>query len=273
MECRLHSDNEPHVDQARTLEQLTRGVRDAEKHQVLLGVTGSGKTYTVAKLIENAQRPALVLAHNKTLAAQLYHEFRTFFPQNAVEYFVSYYDYYQPEAYVPASDVYIEKEATINDELDKLRMSATRSLFERRDCFIVSSVSCIYGLGSPEAYHGMLLLLEKGQRISRQDIVRRLVEIQYERNDMEFRRGAFRVRGDVIEVFPSYEDNAYRIEMWGDEVESLSQIDPLLGQVKQTYQRLPIYPKTHYVMSQETKLDATESIRNELEWWRGQLQK
>src|SRR5438477_5976791 len=248
MEFRLHSDYQPRGDQARALEQLTRGVRDAEKHQVLLGVTGSGKTYTVAKLIENAQRPALVLAHNKTLAAQLYHEFKTFFPQNAVEYFVSYYDYYQPEAYVPAGDVYIEKEATINDELDKLRMSATRSLFERRDCLIVSSVSCIYGLGSPEAYHGMLLLLEKGQRISRQDIVRRLVEIQYERNDIEFRRGAFRVRGDVIEVFPSYEDSAYRIEMWGDQIESLSQIDPILGQVKRTNERLPIYPRTHYVI-------------------------
>src|SRR2546423_2935577 len=271
MEFRLHSDYKPRGDQPRALEQLTRGVRDAEKHQVLLGVTGSGKTYTVAKLIENAQRPAVVLAHNKTLAAQLYHEFKTFFPQNAVEYFVSYYDFYQPEAYIPAGDVYIEKEATINDELDKLRLSATRSLFERRDCIIVASVSCIYGLGSPEAYYGMLLFLEKGQKIKREDITRKLVEILYERNDVDFRRGTFRVRGDVIEVYPTYDDNAYRIELWGDEVESLSQIDPLLGQVKQTYIRLPIYPKTHYVMSNETKQSAMDSIRTELDWWHKEL--
>src|SRR5438067_9899231 len=273
MEFRLHSDYQPRGDQTRALEQLTRGVRDAEKHQVLLGVTGSGKTYTVAKLIENAQRPALVLAHNKTLAAQLYHEFKTFFPQNAVEYFVSYYDYYQPEAYIPSGDVYIEKEATINDELDKLRLSATRSLFERRDCVIVASVSCIYGLGSPEAYYGMLFMLEKGQKISRRDITSRLVDILYDRNDHDFRRGTFRVRGDVIEVFPTYEDLAYRIELWGDEIENLSQIDPLLGQVKQTYQRLPIYPKTHYVLSPEMKERAMESIRAELEWWRPHLEK
>src|SRR5438552_6236453 len=273
MECRLHSDNEPHVDQARTLEQLTRGVRDAEKHQVLLGVTGSGKTYTVAKLIENAQRPALVLAHNKTLAAQLYHEFKTFFPQNAVEYFVSYYDYYQPEAYIPAGDVYIEKEATINDELDKLRLSATRSLFERRDCIIVASVSCIYGLGSPEAYYGMLLFLEKGQRIRREEILKKLVEILYERNDGDFRRGTFRVRGDSIEIFPPYDDAAYRGQLFGDEVESLAQIDPLFGTVKQKYARLPIYPKTHYVMKPETKNRAVESILQELAWWEKELEK
>ena len=238
---------------------------DGEKHQVLLGVTGSGKTFTMAKLIEKIGRPALVLAHNKTLAAQLYHEFKTFFPANAVEYFVSYYDYYQPEAYIPSSGVYIEKEATINDELDRLRLSATKSLFERRDCVIVASVSCIYGLGSPEAYYGMLLMLEKGQQITRKEITSKLVEILYDRNDHDFRRGTFRVRGDVIEVFPTYDENAYRIEMWGDEVESLSQIDPLLGQVKQTYQRLPIYPKTHYVMSQLTKEAAIESIKAELE--------
>src|SRR5437899_7102860 len=262
MEFRLHSDYQPRGDQARALEQLTRGVRDAEKHQVLLGVTGSGKTYTVAKLIENAQRPALVLAHNKTLAAQLYHEFKTFFPQNAVEYFVSYYDYYQPEAYIPAGDVYIEKEATINDELDKLRLSATRSLFERRDCVIVASVSCIYGLGSPDAYYGMLLMLEKGQKISRQEITSRLVDILYERNEGDFRRGAFRVRGDVVELFPTYDDYAYRITLWGDEIESLEQIDPLTSQVKQTYLRLPIYPKTHYVMTPETRHNALVSIEN-----------
>jgi excinuclease ABC subunit B len=190
-----------------------------------------------------------------------------------VEYFVSYYDYYQPEAYIPSSDVYIEKEATINDELDKLRLSATRSLFERRDCVIVASVSCIYGLGSPEAYYGMLLMLEKGQKISRNQIVSRLVDILYDRNDMDFRRGTFRVRGDVIEVHPTYEDHAYRIEMFGDEIESLSQIDPLLGQVRQTYQRLPIYPKTHYVMSEETRNKAMASILNELDWWHKELEK
>jgi excinuclease ABC subunit B len=236
-------------------------------------VTGSGKTYTMAKVIEQLNRPALVLAHNKTLAAQLYHEFKQFFPANAVEYFVSYYDYYQPEAYIPAGDVYIEKEATINDELDKLRLSATRSLFERRDCVIVASVSCIYGLGSPEAYYGMLLFLEKGQKIKRQDIFSKLVEILYERNDVDFKRGTFRVRGDVIEVFPTYDDNAYRIELFGDEVDSLSQIDPLFGTVKQKYTRLPIYPKSHYVMSNTTKNQAIGTILEELAWWEDVLLK
>jgi len=273
MGFRLVVNYRPRGDQETAIAELTRGIRDGEQHQVLLGVTGSGKTFTMAKVMEAIGRPALVLAHNKTLAAQLYHEFKSFFPDNAVEYFVSYYDYYQPEAYIPASDVYIEKEATINDELDKLRLSATKSLFERRDCVIVASVSCIYGLGSPEAYYGMLLMLEKGQKISRNQIVSKLVEILYERNDLDFRRGAFRVRGDVIEVYPTYDDYAYRIELWGDEIESLSQIDPLLGQVKQTYQRLPIYPKTHYVMSEETKLSAMESIRTELDWWHQELEK
>ncbi len=273
MSFRLAVSYQPRGDQENAIAELTRGVREGEQHQVLLGVTGSGKTFTMAKVIEAINRPALVLAHNKTLAAQLYHEFKTFFPDAAVEYFVSYYDYYQPEAYIPASDVYIEKDATVNDELDKLRLAATKSLFERRDCVIVSSVSCIYGLGSPEAYYGMLLMLEKGQNISRNQIVSKLVEILYERNDTDFKRGTFRVRGDVIEVFPTYDDDAYRIELWGDEVENLSQIDPLLGTVKQTYQRLPIYPKTHYVMSAATKEDAMNSIRNELEWWRGELQK
>jgi excinuclease ABC subunit B len=263
----------PRGDQETAIEELSRGVDDGEKHQVLLGVTGSGKTFTMAKVIERAGRPALVLAHNKTLAAQLYHEFKTFFPSNAVEYFVSYYDYYQPEAYIPAGDLYIEKEATINEELDKLRLSATRSLFERRDAIIVSSVSCIYGLGSPEAYYGMLLMLEKGQKISRNQIVSRLVDILYERNDLDFRRGTFRVRGDVIEVYPTYDDYAYRIELWGDQIESLSQIDPLLGQVRQTYLRLPVYPKTHYVMSNETKETAMASILVELDWWKKELEK
>src|SRR5579884_2187757 len=263
---------QPRGDQASAIEQLVRGVLEGEKHQVLLGVTGSGKTFTMAKVIEACGRPALVLAHNKTLAAQLYHEFKQFFPHNAVEYFVSYYDYYQPEAYIPSGDIYIEKEATINDELDKLRLSATRSLFERRDCVIVASVSCIYGLGSPEAYYGMLLMLEKGQRMSRKELLQRLVEILYERNDHDFRRGTFRVRGDVVELYPTYDDNAYRIEFWGDEIESLSQIDPLLGQVKQTYLRLPIYPATHYVMDAPTREQAMRSIENELQWWHKELE-
>jgi excinuclease ABC subunit B len=273
MDFRLASDYKPKGDQPNAIDELTRGIYAGEKHQVLLGVTGSGKTYTMAKVIEQLNRPALVLAHNKTLAAQLYHEFKQFFPSNAVEYFVSYYDYYQPEAYIPAGDVYIEKEATINDELDKLRLSATRSLFERRDCVIVASVSCIYGLGSPEAYYGMLLFLEKGQKIKRQDIFSKLVEILYERNDVDFKRGTFRVRGDVIEVFPTYDDNAYRIELFGDEVDSLSQIDPLFGTVKQKYTRLPIYPKSHYVMSNTTKNQAIGTILEELAWWEDALMK
>jgi excinuclease ABC subunit B len=273
MDFRLTSDYKPKGDQANAIEELTRGIYAGDKHQVLLGVTGSGKTYTMAKVIEQLNRPALVLAHNKTLAAQLYHEFKLFFPNNAVEYFVSYYDYYQPEAYIPAGDIYIEKEATINDELDKLRLSATRSLFERRDCVIVASVSCIYGLGSPEAYYGMLLFLEKGQKIRRADIVSKLVEILYERNDVDFKRGTFRVRGDIIEVFPTYEDNAYRIELFGDEVDSLSQIDPLFGTVKQKYTRLPIYPKSHYVMSQTTRDEAVKTILEELAWWEKELEK
>jgi excinuclease ABC subunit B len=264
MDFQLVTSYQPKGDQPRAIDQLVEGLANGEKHQVLLGVTGSGKTFTMAKVIEHANRPALILAHNKTLAAQLYHEFKQFFPSNAVEYFVSYYDYYQPEAYIPAGDLYIEKEATINEELDKLRLSATRSLFERRDAIIVSSVSCIYGLGSPEAYYGMLLLLEKGQRIARKDITRRLVEILYERDDNDFRRGTFRVRGDVIEIFPTYDESAYRIELFGDEIESLSQIDPLFGTVKQKYARLPIYPKSHYVVQPERKAEAIESIVAEL---------
>jgi excinuclease ABC subunit B len=273
MDFKLASSYQPAGDQGKAIESLTRGLYDGEKHQVLLGVTGSGKTYTMAKVIEQMNRPALVMAHNKTLAAQLYHEFKSFFPHNAVEYFVSYYDYYQPEAYIPAGDIYIEKESTVNDELDKLRLAATRSLFERRDCVIVASVSCIYGLGSPEAYYGMLLFLEKGQKIKRQDIVRKLVEILYERTEGDFRRGTFRVRGDIIELFPTYDDNAYRIEMFGDEVESLAQIDPLFGTVKQKYARLPIYPKSHYVMQPERKNSAIDTILEELKWWEGELEK
>src|ERR1700746_4098450 len=227
LDFRLASAYKPKGDQPNAIDELTRGIYAGEQHQVLLGVTGSGKTFTMAKVIEKLNRPALVMAHNKTLAAQLYQEFKTFFPGNAVEYFVSYYDYYQPEAYIPAGDVYIEKEATINDELEQLRLSATRSLFERRDCIIVASVSCIYGLGSPEAYYGMLLMLEKGQKISREEITSRLVDILYERHEGDFKRGTFRVRGDVIELFPTYDDLAYRISLWGDEIESLDQVDPL----------------------------------------------
>lgn len=272
MDFQLVTQYKPRGDQPRAIDELVQGLAAGEKHQVLLGVTGSGKTFTMAKVIEQVNRPALILAHNKTLAAQLYHEFKQFFPNNAVEYFVSYYDYYQPEAYIPAGDLYIEKEATINEELDKLRLSATRSLFERRDSIIISSVSCIYGLGSPEAYYGMLLLLEKGQHIARKDITRRLVEILYERNDSDFRRGTFRVRGDVIEVFPTYDENAYRIELFGDEIESLAQIDPLFGTVKQKYARLPIYPKSHYVVQPERKAQAIQSIVDELTEWTAVLE-
>ncbi len=272
MDFELVSDYQPRGDQGRAIGELVDGLRAGEQHQVLLGVTGSGKTFTMAKVIETLDRPALILAHNKTLAAQLFHEFKQFFPNNAVEYFVSYYDYYQPEAYIPAGDLYIEKESTINEELDKLRLAATRSLFERRDVIIVSSVSCIYGLGSPEAYYGMLLFLEKGQKIRREDITKKLVEILYDRTDGDFRRGTFRVRGDVIEVFPTYDESAYRIELFGDEVDSLSQIDPLFGTVKQKYARLPIYPKSHYVVQPERKKTAIDSILTELEWWEKELE-
>jgi excinuclease ABC subunit B len=272
MDFQLVSDYKPRGDQGRAIEELISGIGAGEKHQVLLGVTGSGKTFTMAKIIEELNRPALVLAHNKTLAAQLYHEFKQFFPSNAVEYFVSYYDYYQPEAYIPSGDLYIEKEATINEELDKLRLSATRSLFERRDAIIVSSVSCIYGLGDPDAYYGMLLLLEKGQKVRREDITKKLVEILYDRNEADFRRGTFRVRGDVIEVFPTYDEMAYRIELFGDEVESLAQIDPLFGTVKQKFARLPIYPKSHYVVKPEKKNTAMASILEELAWWEKELE-
>ena len=275
MKFKLRSNYQPRGDQPAAIEQLYRGLEDGDKHQVLLGVTGSGKTFTMAKLIEQTNRPTLVLAHNKTLAAQLYHEFKGFFPENAVEYFVSYYDFYQPEAYVPSADLYIDKEATINDELDKLRMSATRSLFERRDVVIVASVSCIYGLGSPEAYYGMLVMLEKGQQTSREALLRRLVDIQYERSE-DLRRGTFRVRGDMIEIYPTYEDQAYRIEMWGEQVDALRQIDALTGEVRagqEDLARVPIYPKTHYVMPQEQKERAIQGIYAELEWWKKELEK
>jgi excinuclease ABC subunit B len=275
MTFKLKSTYQPRGDQPAAISQLVHGVEAGDKHQVLLGVTGSGKTFAMAKVIEASNRPALVLAHNKTLAAQLYHEFKSFFPENAVEYFVSYYDFYQPEAYVPAADVYIEKESTINDELDKLRMSATRSLFERRDVIIVASVSCIYGLGSPEAYYGMLVMLEKGFQTSREALLRRFVDIQYERSE-DLRRGTFRVRGDIVEIYPTYEDQAYRVEMWGDQIDVLRQIDPLTGEVRpgqQNLSRVPIYPKTHYVMPQEQRERAIVTIKEELGWWKKELEK
>jgi excinuclease ABC subunit B len=268
----LVTDFELRGDQARAQDELVEGLERGDKHQVLLGVTGSGKTFTMAQVIARVNRPTLVMAHNKTLAAQLYQEFRRFFPQNAVEYFVSYYDYYQPEAYVPASDTYIEKEATINDEIDRMRLSATRSLFERRDVIIVASVSCIYGLGSPEAYYGMLLPLARGQRIGRQEILRKLVEIQYERNDHDFGRGTFRVRGDTIEVFPSYEEHAVRIDLFGDEIDELVAFDPLTAKTIRRHDRLSIFPKSIYVTSRDRTKVAVDSIKAELEVRRPELE-
>src|SRR5262249_26626417 len=254
------------------IEQIVEGLNDGTKDQVLLGITGSGKTFTIANVIQRVQRPTLVLAHNKTLAAQLYQEFKTFFPENAVEYFVSYYDYYQPEAYVPASDLYIEKEATINDEIDRLRLSATRALFERHDVIVVASVSCIYGLGDPDAYYDMLIFIEPGMKLKREDFLQRLVELQYERVNIDFDRGVFRVRGDVVEIYPSYQDKAYRVEFWGDEIDSIYTIDPLLGEVLEKHEsRLPIYPKTHYVMSKPTIKRAIKTIREELDQWEEKL--
>ena len=272
MQFALRSDFQPQGDQPQAIDALVKGLNEGEQHQCLLGITGSGKTFTIAQVIQRTQRPTIILAHNKTLAAQLFQEFRSFFPDNSVEYFVSYYDYYQPEAYVPASDTYIEKEATVNKEIDRLRLSATRALFERRDVIIVASVSCIYGLGDPDAYYGMLLFIEPGQKISRGDLLRKFVELQYERTDFDFMRGTFRVRGDVVELFPSYIDQAYRIEFWGDEIDAISTIDPLLGEVLHRHEtRLPIYPKTHYVMSRKTIKRALVTIKEELEWWEPQL--
>jgi excinuclease ABC subunit B len=261
----LVSEFQPTGDQPQAIEELTGGIREGKKHQVLLGVTGSGKTFTMANVIERVQKPTLVISHNKTLAAQLYGEFKDLFPENAVEFFVSYYDYYQPEAYIPTTDTYIEKDTSINDEIDKMRHSATRSLLERNDVIIVASVSCIYGLGSPEAYHGLLLFLEKGAMLSREKILNKLVEIHYERNDVDFHRGTFRVRGDIVEVFPAYEeDRAIRIELFGDEVEAISEIDPLRGKVTQRLDKIAIYPGSHYVTTQERMRSAIENIQIEL---------
>ncbi|MFN2393232.1 MAG: excinuclease ABC subunit UvrB [Pyrinomonadaceae bacterium] len=272
MQFKLISENVPKGDQPQAIGQIVRELNDGTKDQVLLGITGSGKTFTIANVIQEVQRPTLVLAHNKTLAAQLYQEFKTFFPENAVEYFVSYYDYYQPEAYVPASDIYIEKEATINDEIDRLRLSATRALFERRDVIVVASVSCIYGLGDPDAYFGMIVFLEPGQKLKREEFLQKLVELQYERSHIEFERGSFRVRGDIVEVYPSYQERAYRIEFWGDEIDSIYTIDPLLGEVLHKHDsRLPIYPKSHYVMSKPTVKKAIKTIKDELVFWEEEL--
>src|SRR5512133_3656203 len=268
----LVSDFELKGDQARAITEIQEGLDRGDPWQVLLGVTGSGKTFTMAQVIARVNRPTLVMVHNKTLAAQLYQEFKRFFPRNAVEYFVSYYDYYQPEAYVPATDSYIEKEATINDEIDRMRLSATRSLFERRDVIIVASVSCIYGLGSPEAYYGMLLPLERGQRIDRDQILRKLVEIQYERNDHEFSRGTFRVRGDIVEVYPSYEEHGLRIGLFGDEVDELTSFDPLTGRALRRHDKIAVYPKSHFVAPREKTKRAVETIKEELAWYRGKLE-
>ena len=261
---RLQSDFEPRGDQPRAIEELLGGLDRGDRHQVLLGVTGSGKTFSVASVVARVNRPTLVLAHNKTLAAQLYQEFKAFFPENAVEYFVSYYDYYQPEAYVPQSDTYIEKESTINDEIDRMRLSATRSLFERRDVLIVASVSCIYGLGSPEAYYGMLLFVRQGDTLDRHDLLARLVEARYDRNDFDLRRGTFRVRGDVIEIVPAYEESGIRIELFGDEVEQISAFDPLTGKARTRLAQVAIYPSSHYVVPQPRLADAVRTIEAEL---------
>lgn len=261
---KLNASFAPSGDQAQAIEKLLKGLSAKEKYQVLLGVTGSGKTFTMANVIQQFNRPTLIMTHNKTLTAQLYNEFKEFFPENAVEYFVSYYDYYQPEAYIPRTDVFIEKDTAINDDLDKMRLSATRSLFEREDVIIISSVSCIYGLGSPEAYSGMLLYLMVGNEIERNEILKKLVAIQYTRNDMDFHRATFRVRGDTIEVYPAYDDYAIRIEMFGDEIEGIFKIDPLTGKTLDTLSKIAIYPGSHYVTPEDKMPGSLEMIRNEL---------
>ncbi|HYA12914.1 MAG TPA: excinuclease ABC subunit UvrB [Syntrophales bacterium] len=264
-EFRIVTEFEPKGDQTKAIAQLIAGVEKGAPHQVLLGVTGSGKTFTIANVIQAVQRPTLVIAHNKTLAAQLYSEFRMLFPENAVEYFVSYYDYYQPEAYIPSTDTYIEKDSSINEEIDKLRHSATHSLLDRNDVIIVASVSCIYGLGSPEAYYGMLLRLEEGLEIPRDEMLARLVEIQYERNDIDFHRGTFRVRGDVVEIFPPYEEEkAIRVEFFGDTIESISMVDPLRGRKLNSVQKIAVYPGSHYVTTRDNMKRAIAAIREEL---------
>ena len=261
---RLETDFDLRGDQPHAIDQLVEGLNRGDKSQVLLGVTGSGKTFTMAQVLARVNRPALVMAHNKTLAAQLFQEFRRFFPQNAVEFFISYYDYYQPEAYMPATDSYIEKEAIINEEIDRLRLSATRSLFERRDVLIVASVSCIYGLGSPEAYYGLMVPLERGSDMPRDALLRALVEIQYERNDHDFTRGTFRVRGDIVEVYPSYDDVGLRIGFFGDEIDDLVSFDPLTGQEVRRHDKTAVYPKSHFVMPRARTKAAIDAIKEEL---------
>src|SRR5437868_922146 len=262
---RLTSDYSPRGDQPQAIEDLTRFVRDGRRHSVLRGVTGSGKTYTIANLVANVNRPTLVLSPNKTLAAQLFSEFKAFFPENAVEYFVSYYDYYQPEAYIPQSDTYIEKDALVNDEIDRMRHSATRSLLERRDVIVVASVSCIYGIGAPETYKEMHLALREGQEIDRDAIIRRLVAVQYERNDYDFHRGTFRVRGDVVEVFPANEESvALRIELFGDVIDAIHRMDPLKGVVLERADRVHIYPASHYVTPAAQMDRAMGTVQEEL---------
>src|SRR5689334_19811388 len=262
---RIHRPYEPAGDQPAAIEALTNGLNNGQKSQVLMGVTGSGKTFTMANVIQNVQRPTLVISHNKTLAAQLYGEFKEFFPNNAVHYFVSYYDYYQPEAYIPQRDIYIEKDASINQEIDRLRLAATSSLVSRRDVIIIASVSCIYGLGSPEDYKAMMVSLRRGQMVDRDEVLRKLVDVQYERNDIDFSRGKFRVRGDCVELWPSYEEYGLRIEFWGDEVEQLSIINPTSGEVIRQEQELFVYPAKHFVMPEERIAKAIDSIKLELE--------
>ncbi|MDZ7346513.1 MAG: DEAD/DEAH box helicase family protein, partial [candidate division KSB1 bacterium] len=268
----LSSDFKLQGDQPQAVEQLTAGILAGKKYQTLLGVTGSGKTFTMANVIANVNKPTLVISHNKTLAAQLYGEFRSFFPHNAVEYFISYYDYYQPEAYVVATDTYIEKDTSINDEIDRLRLKAASSLLSRDDVIIVASVSCIYGLGSPEDWRRMNLFLDRGQIIRREEILQKLVEILYTRNDVSFERGTFRVRGDVIEVIPAYEKEAIRIEMWGDEVERLTVVDVVTGEVLNELDRVAIYPAKHFITPYERLESALAAIEEELrervDWFR-----
>ena len=263
---------EPMGDQPAAIERLAEGIRAGKRHQTLMGVTGSGKTFTMAKLIERVQKPTLVISHNKTLAAQLHAEFKEFFPNNAVEYFVSYYDYYQPEAYVASTDTYIEKDADINDEIDKLRHSATASLLERRDTIVVASVSCIYGLGSPNSYRNQLISLRPGQEIERDTLLRALTDIQYERNDIDFHRGTFRARGDIVDIYPAGGESAVRIEFWGDEIEAVKEINPVSGDVTGIRQHISIFPASHYVTDRDNMIRATANIREELnerlEWFK-----
>ena len=265
MEFKLHSEYQPTGDQPQAIEALVKGFQEGNQFQTLLGVTGSGKTFTMANVIQRIQKPTLIIAHNKTLAAQLYSEFKEYFPENAVEYFVSYYDYYQPEAYVPSTDTYIEKDSAINDEIDKLRHSATAALSEREDVIIVASVSCIYGLGSPIDYKEMVISLRPGMEKDRDEVIHKLIDIQYTRNDMDFKRGSFRVRGDVLEIYPAYSGgDAYRVEFFGDEVERITEIDSLTGEGKTELGHIAIFPASHYVVSKEKMELATQTILAEL---------